>query len=952
MSIFINELTAALAEDPLLPRLLLAPSERVGRQWLDRVAAGGGMAVNIRPSTMARLIRDFAGDGMTAAGLRHPTEADRLGIVRELFGDPGGWAAGYFSALEPTLAVLRLLDNALGDLGRAGIVDAAAVGKSVSPANKGRELARLYALFRSRLAAAGFADPPASAAHAVAELDRRAADADLPRLIIPRDFHDNLSGLERAFWQRWPEGKKRVLPVDESVRAEVSVFAADNGLDEAREIFRLLAAAEIPLDQAEVVAVNPAVSRALRTAATEVFAAPDGAPPRIEDLPLTFADGLPTGGSRPERALAAWLDWLDSEQSPAGLAGIAGSGLLDRAKLDKVGVSAERLAAYFLALPSPSGAAAISRAVSTHAGGDHGAAAAARQLADSLLWPLLDRPGPAGMLAATRALLADWTENRGELDSYARLRILEDPFLSGAARPWDGFPVGEWLRALLAEARIMGKGPQPGRLHISGPGGGHSGRRCLFVMGLDDASFPGGNRQDPVLLDAERQRLSGEMRLASERRKRREKELDLLLARATERVSLSFARRDADTGREQFPAAALSALARARSPDDGGDGFPTAVLVPDSPLKSLTARDYWLRRQLASGLPKTPLDMLGAFFPRLAAGERARRLRESDDFTVYDGLVPAYGERYRAERPTIAVTQLEAFTACPMHFFFRNVLGLRPPERHRPEAGYWLEPNERGSLLHQVFRGFLEGLRERNERADAARHRETIDRLLDAAVTEWARRTPPGDRLVFEREKRFLRESGRIFLHDEAELQKNARPLYLETSFGMGETVGRLPWNGGEAFCLDLPGGGRLLLSGMLDRVDRLDAGGLAVWDYKTGRADRYDARTPFAPGRIQAAVYAVVLAAMPGNVEPVAASGYYFPTPRESGRRVSHGYPELSPVLELLDAAAARLEAGAFLFLAAPDFAPYDYEPLYTAVGGIAKLRQQAERKVFSEGS
>ena len=89
----------------------------------------------------------------------------------------------------------------------------------------------------------------------------------------------------------------------------------------------------------------------------------------------------------------------------------------------------------------------------------------------------------------------------------------------------------------------------------------------------------------------------------------------------------------------------------------------------------------------------------------------------------------------------------------------------------------------------------------------------------------------------------------------------------------------------------------------------------------------------------------------MPGIVEPVASSGYFFPTAREGGLRVSHGYPELVLVVDILKKLAELLENGRFPCTAPVTSKRYEYAPLYDAVGGLEKLRREAVRKhIFDE--
>ena len=948
-SVFIRELASAVAARPLDAKLLVAPSGRVGRQWLDRAAAFG-IAVNVQPVTMQRIMRDLAGEAMNLAGLAHPSEADRLAIIYDLLSAARADGSGkYFSGLDPSLAVLRMLDVSLADLDRAGVGDSRSLERILTPPEKARELSRLHAAFVSSLGERKFAWHGAVASLAAAEVEKRGNS--LPFLLFPHDMMDTISSLERELWRRWPDANKTLLPFDAGGAAEVSCFVADTPTNEARELFRRLFADAVPLDQVEVMAVRGGGAAAIAQAAAEYFPGKDGESARIEDLPITFSNGVPASGSRPVRLLAAWLDWVDSARTAAGFAAICGSGLLNQERIEEKGASPERLAAFFLSLPADSGVVAICEAVRT-ATGDAGARVAALELVGDVLAPLVDATDPFPLLKASRRLLGDWCAARGELDSYARRRILEDVFLSGRRTPWPEFDAREWLADLAATLSVMGKGPQPARLHVSGLDGGHSGRRFIFVTGLDDASFPGGDRQDPVLLDRERQLLSEAMPLAADRSGRRETGLEQLLARAGGQVVLTFARRDPVRGGELFPAEALTAAARSRDAGIEGVLAHSAAFVPGAARRH-SAREYWLGRGLStpgSGIGRTELADL---FPGLARGEVARSARASREVGVYDGLAPEAGRDFIAAPPVLSASQLECLASCPQEYFFKVVLGLKPPARNERERGRWLGASDRGSLLHQVFREFLAELRDREVRAEYAAHRELLARMATAVFEKWKRMKPPENSLVYRRECRSLIQCCEIFLLSETELQKSSRPLYLEASFGVLGSGTPLPGGNGGAFELVLPSGRVVRLSGTLDRVDRLDAGGLAIWDYKTGKSDSFSPNDPIAGGKLQAPLYAVVLRGMPDQVEQVMSSGYFFPTQRESGRRISYPFSSLVSVVGEVDRLTDFLAAGFFPFQPLQSSKPYnayEYQPLFDAVGGTRELSAQFSNKEISE--
>ena len=64
---FIAGLSLIFSERLLTPKLLVAPSMRVGQQWLDAAARAGAPVINARAKTLSRLALDLAAPAMACA---------------------------------------------------------------------------------------------------------------------------------------------------------------------------------------------------------------------------------------------------------------------------------------------------------------------------------------------------------------------------------------------------------------------------------------------------------------------------------------------------------------------------------------------------------------------------------------------------------------------------------------------------------------------------------------------------------------------------------------------------------------------------------------------------------------------------------------------------------------------------------------------------------------------
>src|SRR5579864_4078378 len=168
------------------------------------------------------------------------------------------------------------------------------------------------------------------------------------------------------------------------------------------------------------------------------------------------------------------------------------------------------------------------------------------------------------VIASARQFLFAVARHVNELDNNARELLLKrikklekSILLSDEPVSLD---VWDWLASLPDDERVLGSGPRPGCLHVDHLGsGGHSGRPYTFLVGLDDGRDPGASVQDPILLDAERGRLSrgrSEENVLPTSAARLEAEhlgFARLLTRLRGHVTLSYSCRDLTDDREMFP---------------------------------------------------------------------------------------------------------------------------------------------------------------------------------------------------------------------------------------------------------------------------------------------------------------------------------------------------------------------------------------------------------------
>lgn len=942
----VRRLAEAARRHPLREKLVVASSYRVGTEWLDWTARLVGGVVNMRLITPKRLLADFAEDELRRRSLRLPSAEETVALVGRIFSSlRGSPETGYFTRLPPSLPLVETLANALDELEAAGLSSLRQTARHFASREKFDELAQFHRHYRQERARAGCADQTVLLECALSGLRRR---KELPLLLVPESVRESADAHSRALLDAWPDDLIRTLGEDDG---EPSVpFAcrvADSTANEARQVMRTLFRDGIPLDAVEIIVTDARTCiPALCEAGMETFGC------SAEDLPFTFHGGIPASYSRPARLLSAWLAWLNDSLPPSGLARMIRGRLLgDGWRAHAPAVRAEDLAARLLQLPVYGTPEEYRLALGRNR--DNG------QMNDAEAWlarhldeilPLANggqaldlESAPVVLGAADRLIrLADHTASK--LDSYAGVALAATIAARLPHCDWPGFRPSAWLESLVATLQVMGLGPQPGMAHVADMySGGFSGRRNTFILGLDDTRFPGGSRQDPVLLDKERLRLSRSLPVSGHARERRETAMRRLLARLRGAVTLSYARHDAEADREQYPSLLFNRFAEASPPS-----APTTVLRPAAAAESTCRRDALLWTVLSR--PRntlTPADF-APWHPRLAQGWTAHCARLGDEFTIYDGLVPEAGADYSREPWAISPTDMETLAANPADYFYKRILKILPPDRFEPTPGKWLEGNERGNIIHDLFQDFVKELIDNGDvvRPEAlARHRIRLLEMLDRALERYRRRKPVRDELAYARERGEMIESCVIFLRAEMERNAEARPIRLEAALG-GATEDAPPWEQTGPVELPLPSGDILPLKGRIDRIDRLhNHGGLVIWDYKTGRSDKFSPTDPFRQGRhLQPLLYCLMLdhtLRRHGLPEPINRFSYFFPMPRDEGRVFTYTWSQLSDGgIGIVSLLRQFLSSGCFPVSPLPKDRVYsDYAALFPAAPKPVRL-------------
>ena len=453
------------------------------------------------------------------------------------------------------------------------------------------------------------------------------------------------------------------------------------------------------------------------------------------------------------------------------------------------------------------------------------------------------------------------------------------------------------LLELLAGLPVAADPPAgPGQVLLAGPLEVRARRfRAVFVCGLQEGEFPAPSRPEPFLSDELRRELAAAAGLVLRPRE------DALAAerylfysavsRATERVLLSWRSSD-EEGNLALASPFVADVAELLDPS-----------WPDRRRRRLLADVVWApdraptTRELARSLAAVGAPLAGDEPPprRVLGAPALASMRHTTILSA--GALEAYGD-------------------CPVKWLVEREL---QPEPLTPEP----ESISRGNLMHAALERLLGELGEPLTEASRPRALAILDGLVHQLTAAGALVPAVGSpEVVRAAALRAIEADLRRYVIHEARTGLHWRPHGLELRFGFdgdpapGAPPPLPPLALGE-------GSERVLVRGMIDRVDTDGHGHAVVVDYKSGAAR--PAEQPVArwnpQRRLQVALYMLVVRELAG-LDPVA--GFYQPlrgpTLRPRGVFVKDAVPgagllandgrEAAERDEILDEAAARAVA------------------------------------------
>ncbi|MBV9481522.1 MAG: PD-(D/E)XK nuclease family protein [Acidobacteria bacterium] len=405
----------------------------------------------------------------------------------------------------------------------------------------------------------------------------------------------------------------------------------------------------------------------------------------------------------------------------------------------------------------------------------------------------------------------------------------------------------------------------------------------VFVPGLAERIFPQKLREDPLLLDSNRQALgkpdfplpSLADRAAEERLR-----LRILAGAAKEKVFFSYPRVELALARPRVPSfyaldVRRTTLGRLPNIEEferraaKNSGAELAWLAPQNPDGAIDDIEYDLAvlRPLLAAAPHTVRGgarYLIELSAELGRSLRNRWLRWQQKWGTADGLCDSTGltqqqlAPYRLKVRAYSPTSLQAFAACPYKFLLSAIHRLAP--REESVALEVLDPLTRGRMYHSVVARFLREALANNmlpvSPGTLENAQSLIEEILSETETEYREQLAPAIQRVWQEDVELLRADLRGWLAHMSEHPDGFVPELIEFAFGLAANPGRDPASTADA--ARLPDG--FLLHGIIDLTEKNENDQRRVTDHKTGKERTRDGLVVGAGEVLQPVLYSLAL--------------------------------------------------------------------------------------------
>lgn len=934
---FLGRLFEEIRKEPFRRKIVIAPSYMEGQSWLMRICRELGSVMNVEVHTVQSFVRSQVEFSLYKQGLTLIGEQRSFWIIHYVMEQMASERDSYISMDQVKPGIAMHVHKAIMDLRRAGVRAEELRDNHFLSQQKGCYVRKVLSAYEGFLNQRNWTDFLGLLPYLPAQLP------DNVELILPDPMP--LPLVSTRMLGRLSNSRMTRIKMDASFTdvnsalpfGEVRFYHATGKLAEVREAFRRIIQGRIPLDEVEMIVPDEEYAVAISTMCASL------------DLSCSFANGLPVITSGMGRAAHFLLNLLESGYQVRLLVSMLQQQLITLSDRDQgisnvdcirtleksgIGWGKERyvklLGAQYLRSQEYSDERPVEQERTEHLQREEEIKAYLANLLGDLFPDEAALCSPASIWGWLVKILDRFGVCRVEEDAIVRQEMKDMGMELQECPVPDLMPIQQgflYVRDMLQELRIgVQPLPKPGSLYVSSlANGGISGRRNTFLLGMDEHSWSGNIRQNPMLLDEECRRIGPELQTAVQRQRERQRLRDGRLGMMSGDLTLSFSSYDLAEGTTVSPAFQLLQVFRKATGGPNADydmlhrslGEPVGYLDVEKPSYTkpnklpLDGAHYVFGHIHAhASLQRERQAVIESVYPLLHQGRTALEARGRAQVTEHDGYIA--GEEWTAywrglpER-TLSASQLEKYAECPMRYFFQYVLGIRVKDQVTFDRNSWLKPNERGSLLHEVYRRYMTEV--------CASHVTLIThdytlllRIAEETILAYVERIPAPSPHVFEKERQAMLRDVEVFFR--MEVQGRTTPRFFEQELIVD----------GQPLRLELEDGMTISLRGIVDRIDQVAPHQYRIIDYKTGSPRPYKENGVFVGGtQLQHALYAwgtelwMQQTGLDSDAKVLEAA-YIFPSERGQGQVIARSQSERHRVTEVIRRILSSMEQGVFI--------------------------------------
>ncbi|MGG3456655.1 PD-(D/E)XK nuclease family protein [Paenibacillus rhizolycopersici] len=947
---FLERLYDAIRKEPFRRKIVIAPSYMEGQSWLMRICRELGPVMNTEVHTVQTFVNSEVEFSLYKQGMTLIGDQRSFWIVHHIMEQMASDVDTYISMDQVKPGIVMHVHQAIMDLRRAGVKAEELRSDQLLSQQKGNYVKKVLSAYERFLNQRSWTDFPGLLSHITTQLQGNV------ELILPDPMP--LPPVSARMMERLSNGRMTRIVADSSFTdvqstlpfGEVQFYHATGRMAEVREALRRIIQGRMPLDEVEMIVPDEEYTLAISTMCASL------------GLSCSFADGLPAITSGLGRAAHFLLNWLESGYQVRPLVSMLQQELITFSDREQGITNADCIRAL-----EKSGIGwgkeryiKLLRSEVVRFQGDSNERPEVREQTEqqqrddeikkhltNLLVGLFPDEAALSSPKGIWGWLVNVLDRVGVSGTEDDTIVLQE--MRGIANELQECPVPDlmpfqqmllYARDMLQKLRVgVQRLHKPGSLYISSlPNGGISGRKQTFLLGMDEHSWSGNIRQNPMLLDEECRRIGAGLQTAVQRQRDRQRLRDGRLGMISGNITCSFSSYDLAEGATASPAFQLLQVFRKVSGEPNADyemlhrslGEPVGYLDVEQPPSTelnglpLDGSHYVFRQIRANvNLMKDRQSFIESVYPSLRQGRLATEARGNSQVTEHDGYIA--GDEWadywkgRDER-TLSASQLEKYAECPMRYFFQYVLRIRVKDQVTFDRTSWLKPNERGSLLHEVYRRYMTEV-SANKIMPITHDHARLLRIAEETILLYAERIPAPSPHVFKRERQAMLRDIEVFYR--MELQANTAPRFFEQELIVD----------GQPLHLELGEDMAITLRGIVDRIDQVAPHQYRIIDYKTGSPRPYKENGMFAGGtQLQHALYAMgtELWLRQTGVDydaKVLEASYVFPSERGHGQVIARSQTERHRVTEVIRGILSSMEQGLFIPASNPAICRYcDY--------------------------